>query len=300
MSLWDRQRREQELDEEIGSHLRLAEQDRMARGEQLEDARLAARREIGNVSLIKDVTRDIWGGNWMLALMQDFRYGIRVLLRNPGVSLMAVFTLALGISATTAIFSVVYGVLLRQLPYDRPDQLMQVWEKDAKGNSSNLADPNFQDFREQNHSLQGLAEFSSGLESVSGGSEPRRLTVASVSSDFFPLMHVRPAMGRLFAAEDQHPGAGAVAVVSYNYWKQYLNSAQDLSTLKLRVENQSASVIGVLPPGFRFPDDSDVWMPRERSSPLPSRTAHNWEAIARLRDGVSAGRAQEDLSSIGA
>jgi putative ABC transport system permease protein len=298
MSFGDKKKREQELDEEIGSHLRMAEQDRVERGASPEEARYAARREMGNVSLIKEVTRGMWGTDWIGTLFQDLRFGSRVLRRNPGSSLTAVFTLALGISATTAIFSVVYGVLLRPLPYDRPDQLVQVWEKSSKGSQMNLADLNFQDFRVQNRSLQGLAEFSSGLASVSGGSEPKRLMVASVSRDFFPLMRVSPIRGRGFAAEDQRPGAGAVALVSYSYWKQYLNSADDLSSVKLRAENRSASVIGVLPPGFRFPDDSDVWMPRELSPPLPARTAHNWEAIARLRDSVPLARAQEDLSAI--
>jgi ABC-type antimicrobial peptide transport system permease subunit len=296
----DRQKREQELDEEIGSHLRMAEQDRIDRGINPDEAHYAARREMGNVTLIKEVTRGIWGGNWMRTLLQDLRYGARVLRRNPGFTLIAVFTLALGISATTAIFSVVYGVLLRPLPYERPDQLVQVWEKSSKGHEMNLADLNFQDFREQNRSLQGLAEFSSGLTSVSGGSEPKRLTVASVSSDFFPIMRVSPIRGRGFAPEDQRPDAGAVALVSYGYWKQYLNAADDLSSLKLRVGNRSASVIGVLPPGFRFPDDSDLWMPRELASWLPARSAHNWEAIARLRDGVTVVQARNDLSAIGA
>jgi putative ABC transport system permease protein len=298
MSFGDKKKREQELDEEIGSHLSMAEQDRIERGASPEEARYAARREMGNVSLIKEVTRGMWGTDWIGTLFQDLRFGIRVLRRNPGSSLTAIFTLALGISATTAIFSVVYGVLLRALPYDRPDQLVQVWEKSSKGSQMNLADLNFQDFRAQNRSLQGLAEFSSGLASVSGGSEPRRLMVASVSRDFFPLMRVSLIRGRGFAAEDQRPGAGAVALVSYSYWKQYLNSVDDLSSVKLRAENRSASVIGVLPPGFRFPEDSDVWMPRELSPPLPARTAHNWEAIARLRDGVPLARAQDDLSAI--
>jgi ABC-type antimicrobial peptide transport system permease subunit len=298
MSFGGKDKREQDLDEEIGSHLRMAERDRIERGETPEEAHYAARREMGNVSLIKEITRGMWGTNLVSNWFQDLRYGVRVLVRNPGFTLIAVFTLALGISATTAIFSVVYGVLLRQLPYDRPNQLVQVWEKSSKGGTMNLADPNFQDFRAQNHSLQGLAEFSSGLSSVSGGSEPKRLMVASVSADFFPLMHVSPFRGRGFATEDQRPGAGPVALVSYSYWKQYLNSAQDLSTVKLRVENQSASVIGVLPAGFRFPNDSDVWIPRELFPPLPARTAHNWEAIARLRDGVTLEQAQNDLSGI--
>ena len=298
MSFGDRDKRERDLDEEIGSHLRMAERDRIERGETPEEARYAARREMGNVSLIKEVTRGMWGTNWIGNWFQDLRYGLRVLYRNPGFTLIAVFTLALGISATTAIFSVVYGVLLRPLPYNRPEQLVQVWEKSSKGNDMNLADLNFQDFRAQNRSLQGLAEFSAGEASVSGGSEPKRLVVASVSSDFFPIMRVSPIRGRGFAAEDQRPGAGAVALVSYSYWKQYLNSTDDLSSVVLRAENRSASIIGVLPPGFRFPDNADVWMPRELAPFLPARTAHNWEAIARLRDGVTLEQARNDLSAI--
>ena len=298
MSFGDRHKREQELDEEISSHLHMAERDRVDRGEALEEAHYAARRELGNMSLIKEVTRGIWGPNWIGTMFQDLRYGARMLRRNPGFTLIAVFTLALGISATTAIFSVVYGVLLRPLPYDRPDQLVQVWEKSSKGHDMNLADLNFQDFRAQNRSLQGLAEFSAGAASVSGGSEPKRLMVASVSSDFFPVMRVSPIRGRGFAPEDQRPGAGAVALVSYSYWKQYLNSTNDLSSVRLRAENRFASVIGVLPPGFRLPDESDIWMPRELSPFLPARTAHNWEAIARLRDGVTLAQARDDLSGI--
>ncbi|MGB8128710.1 MAG: ABC transporter permease [Candidatus Angelobacter sp.] len=300
MSFSDRQKREQDLDEEIGSHLRMAERDRMESGVTPDEAYYAARREMGNVTLIKEVTHRMWGTNWMHTVLQDLRYGVRVLRRNPGFTLIAVFTLALGISATTAIFSVVYGVLLRPLPYDRPEQLVQVWEKSSRGHDMNLADLNFQDFREQNRSLQGLAEFHSGLESVSGGSEPKRLMVTAVSSDFFPLMRISPIRGRGFAPEDQRVGAAPVVLVSYSYWRQYQNSAADLSALRLRIEDHSASVIGVLPPGFRFPQDSDIWVAKEFYPPLPSRTAHNWEAIARLRDGVTLAQARDDLSSIGA
>src|SRR6185312_9441295 len=300
MNIRDKQKREQELDDEIGSHLRMAEQDLIERGETPDEAHYAARREMGNESLIKEVTRSVWGIDWIGTLAQDLRYGVRVLWRNPGFSLIAIFTLALGISATTAIFSVVYGVLLRPLPYDHPDQLVQVWEKTSKSEQAPLADANFQDLLAQNHSLQGLAEFSSWQESVAGGSEPKRLMVARVSSGFFPILRIKPVIGRLFAPEEQKTGAGPAALISYSYWRQYLSGTQDLSAVKLRVGSQSVSVIGVLPPGFRFPEDSDVWVPRELEAPLPSRTAHNWKGLARLRDGVTREQATQDLSSIAA
>lgn len=300
MNFREREQRERELDEEIETHLQMAALERMEGGQSRDQANDAAHRELGNVGLIKEVTREIWGGNWVNALLQDLRYGIRVLRRSPGFSLIAIFTLALGISATTAIFSVVYGVLLRPLPYDHPSQLVLVWEKSSKGNEMNLADANFQDLRAQNRSLQGLAEFGSGLESISGGTEAKRLKVSAISSDFFPIMRVTPLIGRGFTAEDQKPGAGPVALVSYSYWKQYLNGTHDLSALKLRIGDTSASVVGVLPAGFRFPNDCDLWVPRERLQFLPARSAHNWAGLARLRNGVTLTQAKDDLSGIAA
>ena len=234
----------------------------------------------------------------MNGLVQDIRYGIRILARNPGFTAVAVLTLALGIGASTAIFSVVYGVLLRPLPYPKPDQIVELWEVSAKGGRMNFADPNFEDIRSQSHGFQGVAEYAAWLQSVSGGSEPTRSMVASVSRDFFPLMGVRPVVGRGFAPEEQRFGAGPVALVSYGYWKQYLGGTTDLSGMKLTIENQSCSIIGVLPPGFRFPFDSDIWVPRELLERLPSRTANNWHVVARLREGVPLAQVRAELSGI--
>jgi predicted permease len=234
----------------------------------------------------------------MSTLLQDLRYGLRMLARSPGFTAMAVLTLALGIGASTAIFSVVYGVLLRPLPYPQPDRIVELWEVDAKGGRMQFADPNFADVRSQNHSLQGVAEYAAWLASVSGGSEPTRSRVASVSCDFFPLMGVGPVLGRRFAEEEQRFGAAPVALVSYAYWKQHMGGSTDLSRMKLTIENKSCSIVGVLPPGFRFPWGSDIWIPRELWETLPSRTAHNWHVVARLREGVPLAQAHAELSGI--
>jgi predicted permease len=221
-----------------------------------------------------------------------------MLARNPGFTAVAVLTLALGIGASTAIFSVVYGVLLRPLPYSKPDQIVELWEVNAQGGHMNFADPNFEDVRSQSHGFQGMAEYAAWLESVSGGSEPTRSMVASVSRDFFPLMRVGPVLGRGFAPEEQRFGAAPVALVSYAYWKQYLGGTADLSSTKLTIEHQLCSIIGVLPPGFRFPFDSDIWVPRELWGRLPSRTAHNWHVVARLRGDVPLPQARAEVSGI--
>ena len=157
----------------------------------------------------------------MGTLIQDLRFGFRMLAKNPGFTAVAVLTLALGIGATSAIFSAVYGVLLRPLPYPQPDQIVELREVSAQGQPMNFADPNFEDLRSQSRALAAAAEYGAWVESVSGGSEPRRTMVASVSRDFFSVMGVEPIAGRAFAAQDQHVGAAPVALLSYGYWKQY-------------------------------------------------------------------------------
>jgi putative ABC transport system permease protein len=234
----------------------------------------------------------------MHTIWHDLRYALRMLGKNPGFTAAAIFTLALGVGATTAIFSVVYGVLLRPLPYRNPEQIVRLWEQNDTGGRMNFADPNFEDLRSQNHSLQGLAEYSAWLQTVSGGSEPSRTMTAFVSHDFFQVMGVQTVVGRDFAPEEQRPDAAPVALVSFAYWKQSLGGTQDLSSVRLTADQKPVSIVGVFPPGFRFPDGADIWMPREIRASLPSRTAHNWNGIGRLRDALSVGQARSELSGI--
>src|SRR3954463_11516894 len=170
-------------------------------------------------------------------IIPDLRHAFRILRRSAGFPSVSVLTLALGIGATTAIFSVVYGVLLRPLPYTNPDRIMAISEVNTKGGRSRLADPNFDDFRDQNHSFEAMAKYSAYPSSVSGGSQPSRSIVGHVSSDFFNVFRIRPIIGRGLSVADDVKGAAPVAVVSYGYWKQYLESSADLSRLYLKIDS---------------------------------------------------------------
>jgi putative ABC transport system permease protein len=234
----------------------------------------------------------------MTSLLLDLRHATRVLVKNATATAVAVFTLALAIGATTAIFTVVYGVLLRPLPYRAPDRLMAIWEVNHRGTYSRLADPNFDDFRDRNRTFSAMAKFSAWVTSVSGTTEPVRATVAPVTRDFFKVLGIQPFFGRSFAPEDARVGAAPVAIVSHRYWVQSLGSTNTLSTAHLRIENRVYTVVAVLPPGFQFPAKADLWVPAELDAANPSRTSHNYQAIGRLRDGVTIAQAAADISSI--
>src|SRR6266849_4569289 len=234
----------------------------------------------------------------MQTLWQDVRYGLRMLGKNPGLTAVAVLTLALGVGATTAIFSVVYGVLLRPLPYPDSTRIMAVSEITSKGRPSRIADPNFDDFRDQSRSFQAIAKYNEGIASVSGGSQPTRTTVAGVSPDFLKVFSIQPILGRDFSANDAKKGAGRTVLVSYGYWRQHLGSPRDLSQAHLKIDAGVYSVIGVLPEGFRFPPEVDLWLPADLDGENPSRTSHNYNAVGRLRDGVTVKQANQEIAAI--
>jgi predicted permease len=234
----------------------------------------------------------------MNTFLQDLRFGIRTLAKNPGFAVVAVLTLALGIGASTAIFSVVDTVLLRPLPYPNPQQIVTVKEQEAHGHRAHLADPNFLDFRSQNHTLVGLATFGSGPASISGGSEPVRVDVGYITQDFFKVMGVEPFRGREFASNELVENGAPAVIVSYGYWRNFLGGADDLSSVHLSIDRESYSVIGVMPQGFNFPEGVSAWIAYERFGWQTSRDSHNGEGIGRLRDGVTLSQAQADLSTI--
>ncbi len=184
-SLFRRAQLDRDLDAEMSAHLEFAIEENLERGLSPGEARRQALLRFGGPQQAKEQHRDARSLPLLETLLRDLRFAFRTLRKSPGFTVIAVLTLALGIAASTSIFSVVDAVLLRPLPYPNPQQVMTVWELSAHGHRMHLADPNFLDFREQNRTFVGLAEISSGPESVSGGSEPVRMNVAAVSQGFF-------------------------------------------------------------------------------------------------------------------
>ncbi len=302
-SLFRKGRVEQELTEELSFHLEKLIEEKVAKGMTPEEARYAALRELGGVEQIKEECRDTRGVNFIETFLQDVRYGLRMLRKNPGFTAVAVLTLALGIGANTAIFSVVDAVLLRALPYPNPQKIVRVWEQAPDGHRMALADPNFDDFRVQNNTFASLAEYSNGLfPSVSGGSEPVRMNIVAVSSGFFKSLGVEPFRGRAFAPEEQRPHGSPAVIVSYGYWQRYLGGSTDLSNFHLTMEGGAFPgvypVVGVMPARFDFPPGVAAWIPRELDPEVPSRTSHNFQCLGRLRDGVTVAQARANLSAI--
>jgi putative ABC transport system permease protein len=289
---------EVDLDQEVHSHLEMLIAENTRAGMPPHEAQRAARIELGGIEQVKEQVREQRLGNWIRSVLSDCRYGLRQLRKNPGATAVMVFTLALAIGATTAIFSVVYGVLLRPLPYPDPNRIMAVFEVTSKGRPSRLADPNFDDFRDQSRTFQAIAKYTDNVVSVSGASQPTRTTVAGVSPDFLKVFGIQPILGRDFNASDAKKGAGPTVLVSYGYWRQYLGSLRDLSQSHLKIDSAVFSVIGVLPAGFRFPADVELWLPADLDGENPSRTSHNYNAVGRLRDGVTVEQANGDISAI--
>jgi len=273
-------------------------EDNVRAGMAPEEARRQALIKLGGMEQTKERYRERRGLPWLESLVQDVRFGLRMLRKNPGFTAVAVLTLALGIGATTSVFSVVDAVLLRPLPYPNPQQIVRIWQESRNGHRTNLAGPNFEDFLAQNDTFASLAEYEYGPAPLSGGSEPVRVNVAAVSSGFFRCLGVYPFRGRAFAPEEQRLDGSPAAIVSYSYWKRYLGGATDLSGFRLAMEGRVYAVVGVMPAGFDFPPGVAAWVPRELFPKLPSRTAHNFRGIGRVRDGVTVTQARTNLSAI--
>ncbi|MBA3386246.1 MAG: ABC transporter permease, partial [Chthoniobacterales bacterium] len=231
-------------------------------------------------------------------MVVDLKYALRMLMKAPAFSIIAVLTLALGIGASTAIFSVLDAVLLRPLPYPAQERIVELRELNEKGRGMAFAEPNFDDLRARSRSFAALAKYNFSPVAVAGGSEPVRAVACAVSDDFFRVLGVAPIIGRLFSA-DSGTASNPVAVVSYGFWQRMLGGQTNLEGATLRFESRSFAVIGVLPPSVEFPPTVELWYPAAIFPPNPSRTGHNWSVAGRLREGVSPTEARAEIAAIG-
>jgi putative ABC transport system permease protein len=240
----------------------------------------------------------------METLWQDIRYGFRMLLKKPGFTAVAILALALGVGANTAIFSVVNGVLLRPLPFKDSDRLVRLGEWSKQVPTMSISYPNFKDWREQNHVFEGIAATQFDSYNLTGADEPERLLGRNVSWNFFDVLGVTPAVGRSFREEEDHAGAPRVCVISNSLWQRRFSSDQKIVGKAVTLNGEPYTVVGVLPAGYRFGTQTDVFAPiglGEASERMAPRDNHpGIYAVARMKPGVTFEQAEAEMKSIAA
>ena len=304
MFLRRREQFDRELEEEMRFHLEMKTEENISSGMTPEEAHYSALRQFGNHTLLQEASKEMWGFMAIETLIQDFRYGARMLLKNPGFTVVAVLALALGIGANSAIFSVVNTVLLRPLPYQDPDGLVMVWEDDTKGGypRNTPAAANYVDWRDQNQVFEGMAAIADQTFNLTGTGEPERISGKRVSANLFPLLGVEPQLGRAFLPEEDQPGGNRVAVLSHGLWQRRFGSDASITGKPLTLNGESFTVVGVMPPHFQFPSREDeLWVPIAfTSQEAANRGRHYLKVIARMKPGVTLQQAQTEMTAIAA
>ncbi|HEY7211783.1 MAG TPA: ABC transporter permease [Bryobacteraceae bacterium] len=297
---WRRRRKEREadLERELRTHL---EAEAEEQGLPDEEAAYAARRALGNAGVVKEQVRESWGWTRFEQFIRDLRYSLRTLRRSPGFTLTAVLSLALGIGANTAIFTVVNAVLLRPLPFPQPHRLVQLWEaKPSKGYSDNVINPlNFLDWRDRAHSFAGMAAVLPIITNVTGAGEPVALRGMQVSPNYFSILGVRPVIGRAFLPEEGTPGKDRVTILSFGLWRSRFGGDTGVIGRKLMVNGEPSIVVGVMPRGFTMPKyRAEIWNPMTLVRSEGAGRGRYLQAIARLKDGIPLEQAQQDLQRV--
>ncbi len=310
-ALLRRSQLEHDLDEELRYHIEQQTEQNIRLGMNPEEARSAALKSFGGVEQAKERSRDERGIRWLEELWLDLRYGARMLRKQPGFTLIAVVTLALGIGANTAIFSVVNALLLRPLPYRQPEQLLKVFQSQpdpAKGMLPSIwSYPRFEILRDQNQSFAEVAGFNQSPYNMTGTDAPERLQVEMVSAGYFPLLGVEAVVGRTFTAEEGRiRGANSAALLGYGLWQRRFGGDPHVIGKTIELDKQSFTVVGVLPPDFRGQSGTaDVWLPMVAAATFVPKILihpndHWFQVIARIKDGVSFAQAQADMQQVSA
>jgi putative ABC transport system permease protein len=307
---WYRRRaREADLERELRDHLELEADEQRAAGLSPEQAAYAAHRALGNTLKIEEDVRAAWGFQWLETLVQDIRYGLRQLRRNPGFTVVAVFTFALGIGVNTAIFSIVNSVLLRPLPFQNPSSLVLLHEGFPSLGLSHMgfSPPDLAVFIREQKSFKAIGTFLNERVDISGQGEPERVTVTRISASLFPMLGAQAMLGRIFAQEEDAPGH-QVAILSYRLWQSRYGGASDILGQRIELDRLPYSIIGVMPRNSVFPlpgpdhnsSPAELWVPMAFTPDELQAWGNSYMAsvVARLRPGVSLEQARAEAESL--
>jgi predicted permease len=300
--MWRRKRMLEQLEEDIREHIERETQDNIERGMAPEEARYAAMRKFGNITRVKENVREVWSVVWLERLLEDIRFALRILRKNPGFTVVGVLTLALGIGANTAMFSIVQGVLLAPLPYFQPERLVMVLESNQRFQQDAISYPNFIDWQRSARSFQQMAAIMlrQGLD-LNGPGTPEHMDGQEMTAGFLSTLGVEPALGREFTPQDDQRGGAPVVIISNRLWRSRFDGSPQALGKPLFLSGTDYTIVGILPEGFRFIHDADVYLPLGQYNPLllEARGSHaDILAVARLKPDVSVAEAQAEMSAI--
>src|SRR5580658_6662815 len=296
-----RKRLLEELDQDIRDHIERETQDNIERGMSPQEARFAAMRKFGNVTLVKEETRAMWNFVWLEQLLQDTRFGIRMLRKSAGFTAVAVLTLALGIGASTSIFSVVNAVLLGDLPYKDPGRLAMIWGTNAhRGSDESPVSPgDYFEWKQKDSSFQDIAASYDNEVTLTGTGNPQFLIGYDFSANYFSILGVAPELGRTFAAEEDRPGAPKVVVLSDKLWRSTFQADPAILGKPITLDGERYSEIGIMPRAFDYPPGVQLWMPIALPDSAASDYHHHYvRVMGRLKPGVSVAQAQAQMTTL--
>jgi len=300
-SLFRKEELDRDLDEELSSYLDLLAEEKVRAGMSPEQARRAARLELGGVEQVKEKVRERRVGAMTDTLFQDVRYAVRTLSKNAGFSAVAILILAIGIGGTTALFSTINTALLSGLPYQQPDRLV-VGLKTMNGEMSGpVSRVDYFDYREYSRSFEELAALTTFTMqfTVTGGRQPALVDAGFVTWNLFRTLGVNPILGRHFLPEEEDPGGGGQILISYGFWQGHFGGDPGVVGSTLNLDGFPLPIVGVMPRGFRFMFDADVWALVDKNGPFDSeRDSHSHWVVGRLKSGVTMEQAQADVDAI--
>jgi predicted permease len=296
--LFRREQFDRDLQDEMRLHMELRQQEHVDRSLPAEDARSAARRTFGNATLLREVSGDAWGWSWLDQLAQDLRYGARGMWRTPAFTAVAVMALALGIGASTAIFSVVNAVLLRPLAYKDSDRLVTILHH----GSDPVAAANYIDWRDQSHSFEAVGAAEYWSPNLTGSDPPEHLYGLKLAQSLMPMLGVEPLLGRLFIAGEDQKGAEHEVVLSYRLWQRRFASDRNVLGKAVTLNGEAYTVIGVMPREFKFAPfwatHAELWVPLAFGENIHNRGGNSLRIFARLKPGVELKQARAEMGTI--